>query len=83
MNVRDTVLALPEVYSVSVKDVYIYGEPATEVIAILETGQYVTGTFTKEDKSAFGGVEFSQRKDPGALMVAKIKSVLKGTADES
>lgn len=59
----------------------MYGERATSIVVGLEDGRTVTGTFTTEAKDGFGGVDFSQKKDPVALMIAKVKSVLEGKHD--
>lgn len=58
-----------------------HGETAVEVTVILDDGRTVTGTFTTGDKSGFGGVVFSQRKDVPRLMRAKVEAVLRGTAE--
>lgn len=58
-----------------------HGIPAQAVVTTLSDGRTVTGIFTVEDKAGFGGVEFTQRKDVAALMISKISSVLRGTAD--
>lgn len=79
----DIIRAFPggEVSVVAVKKTKIHGERAVQVIAYLDDGKTVTGTFTTEDKAAFGGVEFAGRKDVVHLMVKKIESVLGGTAE--
>jgi hypothetical protein len=58
-----------------------HGETAVEVMVVLDDGRTITGTFTTESKAAFGGVEFSQRKDVPRLMRAKVESVLAGKAE--
>lgn len=58
-----------------------HGEKATEVTVRLKDGRTVTGTFTKEDREGFGGVDFQHRKDIPGLMRAKVESVLAGTAE--
>lgn len=63
------------------KSLEINGEPTTRVFAVLANGQTVQGDFATESKSGFGGVEFNTKKDIGGLMIAKIKSVLRGTAE--
>jgi hypothetical protein len=72
---------LPEVRDWQQTRVDFHGEKATEVTVTLTDGRTVTCTYTTEDKSAFGGVQFSSRKDIGALTIAKVRSVLAGTAD--
>lgn len=80
-DIRNKLTSISEVTHVNVEKIDVHGEPATEVVATLEDGRTVTGTFTTEDKAAFGGVEFSSRKDIGALMESKVRSVLAETAD--
>ncbi len=63
------------------KQADLHGQDAVMVKVILVTGDYIVGTFTTENKSGFGGVEFSQKKDVVKLMVSKIKAVLEGKAD--
>lgn len=79
----DIIKAFPEkeVVLVRVDKTRVHGERAVEVEAILSNGKTVTGSFTTDDKAAFGGVEFAGRKDVVGLMISKIKSVLGGTAE--
>lgn len=81
----DIIKAFPggEVEVVGVTKTKIHGERAIQVIAYLHEGKTVTGTFTTEEKAAFGGVVFAGRKDVVGLMVAKIDQVLRGTAERS
>lgn len=81
-EIRQQLEAIPEVARVAIDKVEIHGENATEVVATLHDGRTVTGTFTTEDKAAFGGVQFSSRKNVGALMSSKIQSVVTGSVDE-
>lgn len=79
--IRDRIALISEVTHVDVEKIEVHGESATQVVATLTDGRTVTGTFTTEDKAAFGGVQFSSRKDIGALMESKVRSVLAETAD--
>lgn len=82
MGLKDMILGIPQVEEVMVKkDAFLHGQEATEVEALLEDGRSVIGTFTDGDNTEFGGIDFEQRKNIGALMVSKIKSVLEGTAE--
>ena len=83
MNIASAIVAQnnTDVIWVTEKNTTLHGEAATQVDAQLVDGRLVTGTFTTESKPGFGGVEFAHRKDIPALMTAKIKSVLAGTAD--
>lgn len=63
------------------KDAKLHGEDAVEVMVTLFNGAVLTGTFTKHPRAAFGGVEFAGPKDIAGLMIAKIESVLRGTAE--
>lgn len=77
--------SLPDVISTIQidKDAEVHGEPATIVKVALLNGKVVEGSFTKESRSGFGGVEFHQTKDIAALMIHKIRSVMNGTAEIS
>lgn len=79
-DIMEKLTSIADVTNVRINKVEVHGERATEVVAVLSDGRTVTGTFTSEDKTAFGGVDFSSRKDVGALMSSKIKSVLAGTS---
>jgi len=75
---------IPQVVGIDTKPTLYHGEKAIHIMVLLEdeTGRRsVEGTFTTQDKDGFGGVDFDQRKDPVALMVSKVKSVLAGTAE--
>jgi hypothetical protein len=61
----------------------MHGEKAVSVVVTLNDYRRVTGTFTTESKPGFGGVDFSEKKDPAALMIHKVKSVLEGTYDRN
>ena len=63
------------------KNVELNGEDATEVEAVFKNGTVLTGTFTTNDKKAFGGVEFSQQKDIPGLMKSKIQAIKDGKAE--
>lgn len=80
-DIKQQLAPFAEVSAVDVDKVEVHGERATQVVVTLNDGRTVTGTFTTEDKAAFGGVEFSSRKDIGGLMASKVRSVLAGTAD--
>lgn len=70
-----------EVASIKVdKNAVHYGESATEVLAVLENGKTVTGTFTDHPRDGFGGIEFAGPKDIVGLMVSKIRQVLENRA---
>lgn len=81
--ITEILTAFPDdVRSVQVdKNNDLHGEVATQVMVNMVDGRSITGHFTTEQKSAFGGVVFSQQKDISALMTAKVRSVLKGTAE--
>jgi hypothetical protein len=59
----------------------LHGEDAISVHVGLINGKTVDGIFTTQPRANFGGVEFSGPKDVVGLMVAKIESVLRGTAE--
>lgn len=69
------------------RDTY-HGETAIRVTVELDLDYpnnrrwYVEGIFTTTQKAAFGGVDFAQQKDIPALMAAKVRAVLNGTAEE-
>lgn len=63
------------------RDSVFHGEVATTVIVNLVNGKQVVGKFTTRPRGSFGGVVFSEQKDIGGLMIAKIKSVLAGRAE--
>lgn len=67
---------------VTVDETAVRGEEAVKVVAVLHNGKYVTGTFTKNAKPGFGGIEFKNKKDVVGLMTHKINSVLRGTYEE-
>lgn len=72
------------------RDVELHGQPAIFVRVDLDARTWpvemqvvsVEGTFTTELKSAFGGVDFAQKKDIPLLMASKVRAVLNGTAEE-
>lgn len=59
----------------------LHGEEAIDVLVNLYDGRWVAGSFTSHPRQGFGGVEFAGPKDIPALMIAKVESVLKGTAE--
>lgn len=58
-----------------------HGEPAIDVTVICVGGRTVTGTFIKDGREGFGGVDFDGRKDVAGLMISKVRAVLDGRAE--
>lgn len=83
MNTSE-LMDIDEVRKVAVdRNVLYHGAPATEVTVVLADGRTVTGVFTTEDREAFGGVEFSSRKDIPRLMRSKVLAVIEDRAETS
>lgn len=83
MGIRSDIYdAFPrEVLDVRVWNDAVHGEDAVLVHVVLTDRREVQGSFTKENKSGFGGVVFNTQKDITGLMKAKINSVLNGTSE--
>lgn len=63
------------------KDANLHGEAAVAVEVTLADGRTVEGTFTKEARAGFGGLAGAGPKPVTELMIAKVQSVLDGTAE--
>lgn len=82
-NLKIAFYGISEIVGMDIDQVEVHGEDATKVTVLLDDGRTVIGTFTKEDKAAFGGVQFSSRKDIPGLMKSKVLAILDGVAEES
>lgn len=72
-----------QIKGVKVVHDYLHGEEATGVTVYLLDGRFVEGTFSKNPRKSFGGVQFSGPKPVADLMIAKVRAVLDGTAEEA